>query len=180
MACDSSSGSRPGVSHIKLHIHKAQPRGWEKKKQTNKHGLGSAHKRKKGSFVTLCIHPHICRLSTACILRETSTKATKMPTHLWLSSLTASLLLTILPQDCYHSPIGLFCSPLSTALSIFSSFLPPLPVSRWDLVLSPLCRVSRQSRQRDSLTGAHTHPTQRIATQCHINFIGSIGKLSLF
>ena len=106
----------------------------------------------------------ICWLLQACILRETSTKATRNAN----SSLTVFphclLLLTVLPLDCYLTLTGLFCSPLSTAS------LHPL----WDLPFLLHFRsrrrshpqsfvwVSHQSRQRDSLTPPP--PTQRMAT----------------
>ena len=117
----------------------------EEKEQTNKHGLGSAPSARKGVCDTLH-SPSICRLSRACILRETSTKATKIAN----SSLTVFphclLLLTVLPLDCYLKPTVLLCFPLLTAslclpLSTDLSFLGPsfprpLPVSRES---SPLC-----------------------------------------
>ena len=85
----------------------------------------------------------ICRLSPACILRETSTKVTRNAK----SSLTVFphclFLLTVLTLDCYLTPSGLFCSPLSTASlrlplstdplsSLGPSFPRPLPVS-WEI-----------------------------------------------
>ena len=106
----------------------------------------------------------ICRLSWACIFRETSTKVTRNAN----SSLTVffhSLLLpTVLPLDCYLTPTGHFCSTLSTAslwvplLTDLLSFLGPssprpFPVSREISSSSPLF----QNRQRDHLPGAHTH-----------------------
>ena len=84
------------------------------------------------------------------------------------------LLLTALPLDCYLTPTGLFCSPLSTA-SLRPSFVNWPSFFPWTFLSSSTSGkagdfavrlfewVSRQSRQRDSLTGARTHthtPTQ--------------------
>ena len=77
---------RLGVSLISLRPHKIKPRWWKKKEQANKHGLGSAPSARKGVCDTLH-SPCICRLSQACILRETSTKAAWNANS---SSLTAS------------------------------------------------------------------------------------------
>ena len=81
---------RPGVLRISLRTHKTQPRGWRKRTNERTRTWVSS-KRKKGEvYVTLlCSSPCICRLSRACILRETSTKPLGMLTHL----LTALLLL---------------------------------------------------------------------------------------
>ena len=77
----------------------------EKNKRTNTN-LGQLQAKKRefcDTLHSLCI----CRLSQACIWRETSTKASRNAN----SSLTIfphCLLLTVLPHDCYLTPTGLF------------------------------------------------------------------------
>ena len=112
------------IFHISLRPQKYNREGGRKNKRTIWTWI--SYKRKKGSFVKrfCAAFRAFCRLSWACIFRETSTKATRNAN----SSLTVFphclLLLTVLPLDCYLTPIGLFCSPLSTALSGFFCQLP--------------------------------------------------------
>ena len=91
MASDSSSGlfSFPteGITHF-FTATQIKPERVEEKEQTNKHALGSAPSARKGVCDTLH-SPCICSLSWACILRETSTKATRNANSS-LSSLTTS------------------------------------------------------------------------------------------
>ena len=126
----------------------------EEKEQTNKHGLGSTPSARKGVCDTLH-SPCICRLSRACILRETSTKATRNAN----SSLTifphCLLLLTVLPLDCYLKPTVLLCSPLSTA-SLCLPLSTPLRVSQDVSPLGPLCGF-RAKADKEILWPAHTH-----------------------
>ena len=143
MASDSSCGffSFPTrcITHFITYTQNTTERV-EEKEQTNKHGLGSVLNARKGVCDTLH-SPCICRLSRTCILRETSTKATRNAN----SSLTVFshclLQLAVLPMDCYHTSTVLFCPPLSTALSVFSGTFLPSSTSglAGDLALSPLC-----------------------------------------
>ena len=179
MSSDSSCGfffSFPtrGITHFITYTQNTTERV-EEKEQTNKHGLGSTPSARKGVCDTL--HSlSICRLSRACILRETSTKATRNAN----SSLTVFphclLLLTILPLDYYLKLTVLLCCPLSTAslrppFVIWPSFFPGTFLSSStsglarDLTVRPFVWVSRQSRQRDSLTCARAHA--RIHTHTH-------------
>ena len=138
---------------------------WEEKEQTNKHGLGSAPSARKGVCDTLH-SPCICRLSRACILRETSKKATWNAN----SSLTVFyhclLLLTIFPLDCYLTLTGLFCPPLSTGSlsSLRPSFSPPLSVSQ-EISSSVLC-AGFAPKQTKRSSEWHQHKRKRIATHC--------------
>ena len=114
MASDSSSGFRQGISHFFTATKQYNPEGGRKNKRTIWTWISS--KRKRGSFVwRFCA---AFRASWACIFRESSTKTTRNAN----SSLTVfphSLLqLTVLPLDCYLTLTGLFCSPLSTTLSL--------------------------------------------------------------
>ena len=127
----------------------------EEKEQTNKHGLGSAPSARKGACDTLhslCI----CRLPRMCSLRETSTKASKNANSAFPHCI---LLLIVRPLDCYLKPTVLLCSPLSTDSLCLLRDLPSLSTSglAGGLAVRPFAWVSRQSRQRDSLTGAHIH-----------------------
>ena len=74
MASGSSCGFRPGALHISLQIGKTQPRGWKERTNEQTRTWVSSKRIKLGVYVTLCNSPCICRLSWACILRETSTK----------------------------------------------------------------------------------------------------------
>ena len=170
-----SSHSRLGISHISLQPYRIQPRGW-KKEQTNKHGLGSAPSARKG--VCDILHsPCICRLSPACILRETSTKATRNAN----SSLTVFphclLLLAVLPLDCYLKPTVLLCSLLSTGSlclplstdplsSLEPSFPRPLPVS-WEVSPLDLLCGFRAKADKEILWPEHTHTQHNEWPQCH-------------
>ena len=79
-----------GVLHISLRPHKYNREGG-RKRINQQIWTWVSSKRKKGESVWhfSCSFPYICRLSRACILRETSTKPRGMLTRLWLCSLTA-------------------------------------------------------------------------------------------
>ena len=171
MASDSSSGfsfSFPtrGISHFTTATQNTTE-GVEGR-TNEQHGLGSAPSEKM-DFCDTLHYLCICRLSPACILRETSTKATRNAN----SSLTVFphclLLLTVLPLDCYLTPTGLFCSPLSTASfclplsthtvsSLVSSSSRPLPVSQEISSSSHLFRFHAKA-DKEIVWPAHT-PTQ--------------------
>ena len=166
MARDSCSVFRQGISRFITATKNVTERVGEKNKRTIWTWVSS--KRKKGSFCAtiLCSFLCSCRLSWAYIFRETSTKATKNAN----SSLTVFphclVLLTVFHRDCYFTPTGLFCSPLSTALSGFHCQLPSCPF--WDLSLlvnfwshgrsraQALC-LGFAPKQRYRLPGTHTH-----------------------
>ena len=163
MACDSSSGFREGY-HTFLYGHIKYNRQSGRKRTNEQTRTWVSSKCKKGSF--LCSFSCICRLSRACIFRETSTKATRNAN----SSLTAFphglLLLAVLPLDWYLTPTGLFCSPLSTApvrfpsstglLSFLGPSSPrPLPVSREISSSSPLFWLRTKS-DKEIVWPAHT------------------------
>ena len=168
MASDSSSGFRQGY-HTFLYGHiKYNREGGRKNKRTNM-DLGQLQAQEREFYDTLH-SSYICRLLPTCILRETSTKATRNAN----SSLTVFphclLLLIALPLDCYLTPTGLFYSPLSTASlrlpfstdplsSLGPSFPPPLPVSR-EISHSVLCvgfAPKQTKRFSDRRTHTHTH-----------------------
>ena len=133
MASDSSSGFRQGY-HTFLYGHLKY--NWEGGiKRTNEQTwTWISSKCKKGESIWHFPYSLLCiwRLSRACILRETSTKATWNANSSLTVFLHCLLLQTVLPLDCYPGPTGLFCSPLSTAS-------PRLPLSTdslcipWDL-----------------------------------------------
>ena len=75
MASDSSRDLQPAVSQISLVMQNTTERVEEKSKRTNT-DLGQLQAQEGGVYVTLGSSPCICRLSQACILRQTSTKAT--------------------------------------------------------------------------------------------------------
>ena len=169
MASDSSSDfsfSFPTRYHTFLYGHiKYNREGGRNNKQTNTDlGQLQAHS------------PCICRLLPACILLETSTKATRNAN----SSLTVIphclLLLTVLPLDCYLRPTVLLCSPLSNAslrvplsthpfffsVTFFSSSTYGLA---GDLTVRPLCGF-RAKADKEIFWTAHTHPAN--TTNGHI------------
>ena len=135
----------------------------DEKVQMNKHGLGSAPSARKGVCDTLH-SPCICRLSRACILRETSTEATRKVNLSLTVFPYCLLLLTVLPLDCYLKPTVLLCSPLSTALSVFSgTFLRPPTSVLWEISSSVLC-VGFAPKQTKISSEWHQHKRKRIAT----------------
>ena len=138
----------------------------EKNKQTNKHGLGSAPSARKGEvYDTFCA---FCELTRACTQVKTLTKPLAMLTssHVGqsglcrstglsscLSDFCSSLFSALLSSpDCLLLPTGLCCSLLLTA---FSWDLPSL-IYFWSQGRSWV-QALWQNRQRDSLTGTHTH-----------------------
>ena len=128
----------------------------KEKEQTKKHGLGSASSARTG--VCDILHsPSICRLSQACILRETSAKTARNADSPLTVFSHCLLLLTVLPLDCYLKPTVLLCSPLSTALS-GTFLLSSTSGLAGGLAVVLFVWVSRQSRQRYSLDRrTHTH-----------------------
>ena len=128
MARDSSSGFRQGY-HTFLYGHKKYNRGSERKR-TNERTIWTSvsSKRKKGSFVTLhslCI----CRLTLACILRETFTSYLecqlmfdRLPHCLWtLSHADMSPLLSVV--DCLSASLFANC-PLWVPLPTHPLWVP--------------------------------------------------------
>ena len=171
MASNSSSGFRRSISHF-FTATKILPRGWEKK---NKRTIWTwvSSKRKKGSLFSPCI----CRLSPACIFRETSTKATshadisrwltrplcrssglssRLSDFCWLPSLLCLHPLLPPSADCCQLPFSVFLRQLTFCPFSDLPFLVHFR-SRGGYLAQPFEWVSRQSRQRDSLTGVHTH-----------------------
>ena len=162
---------RPGALHISLGTLKTLLGGWRKRTNEQKRDWLSS-KRKKGKvYVTLLYSsPCICRLSRACILRETSTKPLGMLTHLLTALLPSSHCLlpltVILSQlDSYLKPTVFFCQ---LTLSVFSGTFLSLSTSSLtgDLALRPFVWVLRQKRQRDPLGGANTNGNECYAS-CH-------------
>ena len=146
MASDSSSGFRPEALHISVRIHKIQPRGW--RKRTNEQTrVWVSFKRKMGEIyeTLLCSSASICRLSQACILRETSTKLLRMLTHLfaWVNPASVGQLVLavvfltsveslLCPADIFSLPPSADCVLPWTAISsrlVSSAFLCQLPLS---------------------------------------------------
>ena len=164
MASDSSSGFRRSISHFFTATKNITERVGEKTKQNKRTNtdLGQLQGLEKEFCVTI-----LFSFLWACIFRETYTKATRN-TNSSLSVFPHSLLLlTVLPLDCYLTPTGLFCPPLSSTFSGFSCQLTSLfsltslssstSNLAGDLKLKPFVWVSRQNRHRDRLPGAHTH-----------------------
>ena len=147
----------------------------------NKHGLGLAPSARKGKSMW-----HFCAALSAFADYRGRVFSAKLPqshqecrliTWLsWFHLLSASLCWLCPSLDSYLKPTVLFCPPLSTdpSLSISLSLSLSLYVFprtfllsstsdfAGDLALRPFLWVSRQSRQRDSLTSAHS-PIQRMA-----------------
>ena len=115
MASDSSSGFHR-VFHISLRPNKYNRESERKNKRTLWTWVSS--KRKKGSFVTiLCSFSCICRLSLACILRETSTKIYSECQHFFdcLPSLPPSADRPS-PGLCGRLPLPIFLRQLTLCL----------------------------------------------------------------
>ena len=203
MACDSSSGFWSGALHISLHIRKTQPRGWRKitNEQTR---VWVSPKGKKGEVFVTVLHgsPCICRLSRACILRETSTKPLGVLNHSSLvnpasvgQQVLAVVFLTLVDSlRCHASIFSLpssadcvFSRQLSQAdgslwpsvvnwLSLSSlgpSFRPPFPVSREISPAGILCGF-RAKADKDILWPAPPQ-TEMNATYCATN-LGTLLK----
>ena len=144
--------------HIFLYGHtKYNREGGRKNKRTNTGSDQLQAQEREVSVALLFSFSCICRLSRACILHETSTKPLGILTYLWLSSLTDSCWPSFpgLLSQADRPPLPWFVTPLF----VFSrTFLPSFTSGLvGDLVLRPFVWVSCQSRQRDSLTGTHTH-----------------------
>ena len=165
MASDSSSGFWQGY-HTFLYGHiKYNREGGRKNKRTNME-LGQLQAQER-ELLTLCILRASVDSHRCVFYAKPLEKPLGMPTHLWLSSLTASF--------CWPpwTPTGLFCSPLSTCPlcllfvncpSVYSGDLPFLLYFQSRGRSRPQAPLFVFCRQRDSLTGAHTHPTQWMAT----------------
>ena len=158
------------VFHISLRPQKLQPWGW-KEEQTNNMDLGQFQVHEREICVTiLCSFSCICRLSWACIFRETSTKATGNAD----SSLTVYahclLLLTVLLLDCHLTPTGLFCPPLSTGRSGFFCQLIFCPF--WDLPLLVHFRSRGRSWTQALCLGFASKQTKRSsARRTHLHSV---------
>ena len=128
-----------GITHFFKATQKYNREDGRKNKRTNT-DLGQLQAQER-EFCDTLHSPCICRLSPVCILRETSTKATRNANSCLIVFPHCHLLLTILLLDCYLTPTGLFCSPLSTALCVFPGTFLSSSTSGLvgDLVLSPLC-----------------------------------------
>ena len=138
------------------------------KEQTNNMDLGQLQAQDREFCVTiLCSFLCICRLPLACIFRETSTKATRNANSSSTVFPHCLLLLTVLPLDCHLTLPGLFCSPLSTALSGFLcqqplSLLSDLPLlvhfrSRGRSWAQALC-LGFAPKQTKRSSAQRTHP----------------------
>ena len=172
MASDSSSSFWQGY-HTFLYDHIKYSREGGRKRTNEQTRTWAISKRKKGSFVTL----YILRASVdyrGCVFcAKLLQKPLGMPTHLWLSSLTASFSWPSFPWSAISrlASSALRCRlPLSVLLCQLLCLPSDLPFilhfrSRGRSRAQAFVWVSRQSRQRGSLTGAHTHPpTQWMAT----------------
>ena len=101
------------ITHFFTGTQNTTKRVEEKNKRTNT-GLVSSKCKKREVYVALLrCSPCICRLSKACILRETSTKPLGMLTHLLTALLTSSysLLLLCPSLDSHLKPTVPFCPP---------------------------------------------------------------------
>ena len=106
LASDSSCGFRPGALHISLQIRKTYPRVCRRRTNEPTRTWVSS-KLKKGEVTLLCGSPCICRLSRACILRETSTKPLGMWTHFLIvfSALLPSFHCLLLPTVSFSGQL---------------------------------------------------------------------------
>ena len=157
MASDSSSGFRRGISHF----FTATKNTTKVEGQKNNMDLGQLQAQEREVCVTILFSfSCICRLSWACILRETSTKATCNANISLTIFPHCLILLTVLPLDssalrCRRLSLGSFVN----SPSLFSRTSLPSSNSGFagDLELKPFVWVSRQNRQRNRLPSAHTH-----------------------
>ena len=126
------------VSHISLRPQKKYNQESGRKRTNEQYGLGSA----------FCA---FCRLSLACIFRETSTKATR-------NSIDC---VSALPPSADHPSPGLRCPlPLSFFVnsllsSLGPSFPPPLPVSREISSSSPLFGFHAKTKRSSAWHTTH-------------------------
>ena len=113
----------------------------------------------------LCSFPSICRLSWACISRETSTKQLGMLTYLWLSPSVDHPSPGLLSQADW----SLLPCPLNCSLCLLSD-LPSLLQFRSRGRSRPLSFVwvSRQNRPRDRLIGANTNGKELLRIVSHM------------
>ena len=170
----------PRVFHI-LYRYAKHNREGERKEQTNKHGLGSAPSTRSGVvYVTLFVHSVFLWANASMYSSENSRKATSNAdltshvghTGIYGSTGPSSYLLTsvdwsplcptfISLNACTVDWFFLlpFCWLSSSLLPTVLWDIPSLVVSGLvgDLVRKLFVRLSRQNRQRDSLTGTHTH-----------------------
>ena len=172
MTSDSSGGFRQGYHTFLYGNIKYNREGGRKNKRTNT-DLGQLQEQER-EFCDTLHSPCIYRLSPACILRETSAKATRNANSS-LSSLTASFCWLSLPWTAIsrrlvsfalRSRVPLTVPLLSTAplSSLGPSFPLSLPVSR-EVSLSVLCvGFAPKQTKRFSDRRAHTHPTQWMTT----------------
>ena len=87
-----------GILLISLRPHKIQPRGWKKKYKLTNTDLGQLQVQVR-EFMTLCLLDYRGRVFCAKLLQ----KPQGMPTHLWLSSFTASFCWPSFPRTAISS-----------------------------------------------------------------------------
>ena len=150
MASDSSSEFQQGY-HSFLYSHTNTTERVREKKTNEQLWTWVSSKRKKGSFVASCIlHASVDyrrRVFCAKLLQKTTR----------ITNYFLPLLLTVLPLDSIVdslSPSSFVNCPCVFSCTFLSSSTSGLVA---DLELKPFVWVSRQNRQRDHLTGAHTH-----------------------
>ena len=144
-------------------MRKIQPRGWNKKKRNNT-DLGQLQAQER-EFVTLCILRAIVDYRGRVFCAKLLQKLLEMLTHLWLSSLTASIcwlsswtaILRRLVSSAHRCQLTL-CDFSGTFLPSSTSSL------AGDLAFGPLCRF-RAKTDKEIVWVAPTQ-TKRIATHC--------------
>ena len=147
----------PNRGYYTFHYRYAKHNREGRRKRTNKQTwTWVTSKCKKGESIWYfsCSFPCICRLSRACILRETSKKPRGILTHHWLCFLSASFCWPSFPWTPISSRPSFSASlRCQLALSVYSGTFLPSSTSglAGDLVLGPL----HQSSQIVRLTGAN-------------------------
>ena len=166
---ESSSGFshlRPGVFHISLPTHKIHNREGGRKRRTNKHGLGLAPSvRREKSLTFLCI----LWANTSVYSSETPTKPRGMLIHFLAlvnpasvgQHVLAATLLTSVDWSPFYPTLISWLTFTWLFSPVDSGTFLPLSVS-WEISRAGPVWVSRQNRQRDSLTDTHTH-----RNECH-------------
>ena len=139
----------------------------ERVEETNKHGPGLAPSARSGEvYVTLFVHTVFLWANVSMYSSENSHKATSNADLASRIGHLASVGQQVLAATFWHLLTGLLSARLSSPdchLLGFSSdclsglFRTFLPSSTSGLAHRPFVWVSRQNRQRDRLTGTHTH-----------------------
>ena len=166
MASDSSSGFRPGASHVSYGLTKHN-REDGRKEQTNKHGLGSASSAIRGNSVTVFVNSESKRER---ILERKSYKSHK---PCWFL-LTVSFSFSWLLSQADWSLLSFFVNCLSVS-SFGPSFPRPLPVS-WEI--SPTGPLWEFRAKTKRFSDRRQHNGNECYLLCHSSMDFSICSLN--